>query len=143
MSRTIRKLPSPPEGVAADVAPNGDAYSSQLIKLLPTETVSIFVFLDGTLAALDGAAADPSKKTVLFAVVVGVLLFGTPAYLWRLQGVRAPVQLVLSTVGFAIWVLATSRTFAGLFPAVPGALGAVLVPLFTFVAPLLVPRGQR
>ncbi len=143
MSRTIRKPAPPPKGVVADAANNGDTYASQLIKLLPTETVSLFVFLDGTLASVGaGAGADASTTKVLFGVVVVALLLGTPAYLWRLQGVRALPQLALSTVGFAIWVLATSRCFAEMFPEVPGVVGAVLVPLFTFAAPLLVPRDQ-
>lgn len=85
--------------------------------------------------------AGPQKEAILW-IVFGVLLLATPLYQWRLLKIRLPLQLAIATVAFAVWVFYLGGPFKLTF-ADPSwyrpTYGAVLLPLYTFLIPLIEP----
>jgi hypothetical protein len=115
-----------------DVKP--DEYSTRLIKYIPAEVVTIYVFVDGIIKQ----ANDPTSEPLLLWLAFGVILALTPLYLWRVQKVEKWLQIVICTLSFAVWVFSLGGPFAwlGWYKAL---YGAVLLPLFTFVIGIVEP----
>jgi hypothetical protein len=120
----------------------GDDYAARVAKYVPGEIVAAYVAI---LAVLDPGAAPASAGLThtLCRVAFLVLLAATPAYLVALgkPGDRAPaVQLIVSTVAFAVWAYAL-RGLSCAFPAVPfdGRVAFVALVLFTVVSGLFRP----
>lgn len=143
----VLRQAAPAGGLAAlpqGAAPQSDPYGDQIVKLIPVETVSLFVFLDGVISAAtvnEKGSVSATVAPVLFIALVAACLVGTPLYLMRGASVAHRVQLVVSTAAFAVWAFATARSpaaFWGWWP--PPIVGNVLVPLFTFAAPLFLPK---
>ena len=117
----------------------GDGYAARVAKYVPSEIVAAYVAI---LAVLDPAAADATAHA-LCRVSFLVLLAATPAYLWLVgkPGDRPPpVQLVVSTLAFAVWAYAL-RGLSCAFPGLPfdGRVAFVALALFTVVSGLLRP----
>ena len=144
MSRQIVKRQPPPPGAMADVsAPPADSFAEQIVKLLPVESVAVFLFIDGVITGdLSNAATRfATVDRVAFLVACALCLIGTPLYLRRAQDVVWTAQLVVSTVGFACWAFATSKALPLVIGTpIPPVISAIVIPLFTFFAPLLLPK---
>lgn len=124
----------PPPPASADIElPEPDSYVQRLLKFIPAEIVGLYIMLSGITRALP----NDDFKSGLEWVVFGVLLAATPAYLRRALEVKKGMQLVLSTVAFAVWAFAQGGPFA----VVPHqtVLGAVILPLFTVLVAIVKP----
>ncbi len=118
-----------------------DPYTEQLLKLIPAESVSLFVFLDGIIATGSGGASPAVSHALggtMFLVVVAVITVGTPFYLRLGAAVTNRAQLIMSVLAFLVWVLATAKSPVVLWPLMwpPALVGNVVLPLFTFTAPM-------
>lgn len=71
--------------------------------------------------------------------IFGACLLGTPFYLRLAHRVTAGLQLVLSTLAFAVWAFALGGPFVDILGYRP-VYGAVLLPFFTFVVAALKPE---
>jgi hypothetical protein len=113
-----------------DVKP--DEYSTRLIKYIPAEVVTIYVFVDGIIKN------SSSSDSLLLWLTFGIILALTPLYLWRVQKVKKWTQIVICTLSFAVWVFSLGGPFAllGWYEAL---YGAVLLPLFTFAVGIVEP----
>lgn len=111
-----------------------DDFNTRVLKYIPAEVIAVYVFIQGVINQ-----ADPStpNETLLW-IAFGVLLALTPLYLWRVQNVTKAVQLVICTVAFAVWVFSLGGPFA-FFTWYAPIYGAVLLPLFTFAAGIIIP----
>jgi hypothetical protein len=110
--------------------PKRDDYSDRLIKYIPAEIVSVYLFVSGILRT----AGDQVPASTRNWLEWGVLIFlagMTPVYLRRLQGVRKKQQWAIVTVSFVIWVFTLGGPFAQLGWYRP-LYGALLLPLYTF-----------
>jgi len=88
-----------------------------------------------TLYGMMGAVPKSQKKVLLW-IIFGVGLVGTPFYLRLAASVTKKMQLLISTVAFAVWVLATGGgPFAG-FPWYHEVYGSMALIMFTFLAPM-------
>jgi hypothetical protein len=126
------------------VEPPTDDYSSRLIKYIPAEVVAVYLTVQSAiLAAVPSAESGTQTTTVdqpaLFWGVFVILLVLTPLYLLRTQGVTKKVQLIISTLSFAVWVFTIGGPFLTLSWYQP-LYGAVLLPLYTFGVALIEPR---
>jgi len=123
-------------GPAASLNGGPDGYNTRVMKYIPAELVAVFVFIQGVINQ-----ADPSgPNATLLWIAFGVLLVLTPVYLWRVQHVTKTLQLVISTIAFAVWVFSLGGPFAFL-PWYQAIYGAVLLPLFTFAAGIIIPNN--
>lgn len=118
------------------VETQADDYSTRLLKYIPAEVVAVYVFVEG----LVKQSSDTSSIQTLLWIVFVAIFFMTPLYLWRVQKVQKWIQLVVSTIAFAVWVFSLGGPFAVLAWYKP-IYGAVLLPLFTFAAGILEPES--
>ncbi|HLF16313.1 MAG TPA: hypothetical protein VI796_02640 [Candidatus Thermoplasmatota archaeon] len=120
--------PPPPPG-----GKGPDTYTDRLLKYIPSETIALFVTLDGILLTVD----EP-PLFVWWAVFVALLLI-TALYIgrvtWSPQGRVAWIQVAISTLAMAVWIFALGGPFTNYTWYEP-YMGAILVPLFTVGAPL-------
>jgi hypothetical protein len=117
---------SPPtRGTSGQQQEKPDTYRERLFKYIPAEVVTLYVGLSTIVASAKDA------PHVVYWVVFFAGLIGTPYYLWRIQSVTAPTQLIVSTAAFAVWVFALGGPFADI-AGYKQVYSAVLLPLFTF-----------
>jgi hypothetical protein len=123
-------------GVASVSAPTvkkesktADTYQDRLLKLIPAEVVTTYIFLDGVLRSAPANVPVPVLRWFVFVVLLGSTWF----YLNRVENVTARHQLALSTFAFALWVFSLGGPFAS-FQWYSPIYGAILLPLYTFGA---------
>ncbi len=124
-------------GIRGTAAP-ADDYSSRLVKYIPAEIITAFVTMNGMVASSD--------KKWLQWVVFGALLILTPLYthyLTREPGMPpAKKQIAVSSVSYLLWVFAIGGPFV-LTTWYDHIYGSLLLPLFTFVVPMLDQSGAQ
>lgn len=111
--------------------PKVDEYSDRLIKYIPGEIVSVYLFVSGVLLTASGQIPAATLKGLQWGVF-GFLLIMTPVYLYYVQDVEKKQQWVITAVSFAVWVFTLGGPFAQLSWYHP-VYGAVLLPLYTFL----------
>ena len=79
-----------------------EEYRGRLLKLIPTEIVAAYMVLQGMI---------PQDKKWGFIVVSVVLLILTPFYLKIMEKVKGNLQVIVSTVSFAVWVYSLGGPF--------------------------------
>jgi hypothetical protein len=115
--------PPPPE--------KSDSYSDRLLKYIPPEVIALYL----TLVGIVSASANNDTNALRWGVL-GFCLVGTPLYLWRVAKVRKALQLIISTVGFAVWAFSLGQPFSsyGWYQPIYSAL---LLPAYTFLIPIV------
>lgn len=107
-----------------------DDYPNRLLKYIPAEVVSLYIFLDGVIRTQD------SYKPLLDWGIFLFCIFVTPLYLNKIAKVIEKRQLVISTLSFCVWVFGMGGPFDRNL-AIEPIYGALLLPCFTFLIPLL------
>jgi hypothetical protein len=117
---------------SATKAAVSDDYITKLIKYIPTEIVTLFLFIDGILKSFHSSTAVGWSLFFL-------LLAFTPVYMWRMTVLQAKPpawdQIIVSFFSFALWVYVIGGPFADLSWYAP-QYGSILVALFTVAVPL-------
>jgi len=115
-----------------------DTYMSRVLKYIPSEIVMAYISIDGVLRTCynPNLWADRRMLSNLLWIVSGFLTILTPLWLWRVGGVKRFSQLFISTLSVPVWLFALGGPFA-LFPWYRPALGAVALPLFTLMLPII------
>ena len=127
--------PPPPPTAATAVNTPPDSYADRLIKYIPSDIVVLYVFINGVL--MD----KPPNEAMNW--IVFLLLFGaTGLYLYRVQGVRTPLQILASMIAFALWALAMPKSIVGFAWYTP-AYSSVILAIYTFFLPLLGPKAPE
>jgi hypothetical protein len=105
------------------------AYQDKIVKLIPTEIVGAYMVLAGIIPA--------SSAKVGTLVVSIALLILTPLYLWRISKVTNVVQLVVTTISFAVWVYSLGGPFAawGIYQSY---IASIVLILWTLIIPVVV-----
>lgn len=112
-----------------------DSYLDKLIKYIPSEVVALYLSLDAI------CRSAPTEGWLRWPILIlGVVM--TPLYLWRVQSVTKIIQLVVSTLSFVVWTVALGGPFIELSWYKP-IYGALLLPIFTFLVPLIDPGKNR
>lgn len=110
-----------------------DKYLSRLLKLIPGETVALFLFLIGILKS--SLSPDGRELQVWLWVIFGIMLVLNIFYLIKLETVTDPAQLGILTLAFAIWVYTIGGPFVYLSFYRP-FIGSIILGLFTFCIPI-------
>jgi hypothetical protein len=113
-----------------------DSYSIRLIKYIPSEVIALYLTLEGVLKSAN------LINSMLHWAIFAFGIIGTFLYLWRVQQVSKKIQLVLSILSFCVWVFAFGGPFASLFWYKP-LYGALLLPSFTFIIPIINAKRKR
>lgn len=110
--------------------PPKDEYAERLIKYIPAEVISVFLFTNGVLRTADKEI--PQRIADLLGWLIFAFLFlMTPVYLARVLEVKKKQHWLIASISFAIWVFSIGGPFAGLGWYHP-IYGALLLPLYTF-----------
>lgn len=143
--RAISPPPQRPTTTTMEAAPRSlpagdptpDDFLAKLVKLLPTETVTAYVIIDGALRSVPGQV-----PLALFWISFVVLFALTYPYIKRRTAVPglspATLQTIVTTLGFAVWVFALGGPFAATWPDnYKPYYGTVLLALYSAAAPLV------
>ncbi len=119
--------------MARSVVPT-EPFREKLLKFCPTETVGACLAALGMLSAMDPG----TLHTTLLWVVFAAGLIATPFWLIYKMDMRKPLQVIVATLAFIIWMMTID---GGPFSTIPGyqlVIGSVALILFSgFIAPLL------
>jgi hypothetical protein len=115
-----------------------DDYMSRVLKHIPSEIVMAYIAIDGVLRTSynPNVRADRLMLEKLLWITVAALTVITPLWLWRVMRVRRLAQLFVSTLSVVVWFFALGGPFAMLDWYEP-ALGAVALPLYTLIVPII------
>jgi hypothetical protein len=121
---------------------NNQSYLDKAVKLVPTEIVGAYLVLVGVVggnAATTAAPADQLTK-ILVVVIFFVLLVATPLYQIFISKVTNKVQIIVTTIAFALWVYNLGGPFSilGIYEA---KIAAALLTFWSFLVPLIVPAS--
>ena len=115
-----------------------DTYLSRVLKYIPSEIVMAYLSIDGVLRSCYNVNVWADRQMLLRLLwgVSAVLTILTPLWLWRVMGVRRRPQLIISTLSVPVWLFALGGPFDLLYWYRP-ALGAVALPLYTLILPII------
>ena len=114
-------------------------YLEKLTKLIPGEMVALYLAI----------ASFVPKEVVAQFIVAGLVFVLTPLYLLNVAKVKNAVQIVVSTISFAVWVFVTGGPFASMpwYQAwIPGSVlvaYTLIVPMFVAPTPAVVGTAAR
>ena len=112
-----------------------NSFIKALLKLIPSEIIAVFIFLQGVL---------PDR--LVPHLVISLLLVGiTPLYLYTAMGVRSRGQLAVSTLSMAVWIYALGQGPVRFLeaPLYEPWYGSVILAMWTLIPPMLLYRKQR
>ena len=108
-------------------------YQDKLLKLIPSEIIGAYVFLQGVIPKEHGKWGT--------TVVSLILLIMTPIYLRRIQKVKLNNQLIATTISFGVWVYSLGGPFQYWNIYQPW-LSSVILVLWTLAVPMIVVKAQ-
>ncbi|MDY6878434.1 MAG: hypothetical protein SWK90_19825 [Chloroflexota bacterium] len=115
-----------------------DDYLSRVLKHIPSEIVMAYISIEGVLRS----SYDPnvrSERQILLRllwITAAFLIVLTPLWLWQVMRVRRFSQLIISTLSVVLWLFALGGPFELLDWYQP-AFGAVVLPLYTLIVPII------
>ncbi|PHN01214.1 hypothetical protein [Flavilitoribacter nigricans] len=125
--------PTRTRSIGAPTTAEKDSYLSRLLKLIPTETIALYMFIDGIVKS--GLQDDPSLQVWLW-IIFGIILILNILYLKRVKQIHHIPQLFYLTLAYVIWVF----TFGGPFEFQPWYrefMASILLALYTFTIPIV------
>lgn len=111
---------------------SADDYTSKLIKYIPGEVIALYITLDAIVRSSDSLAQATHWAIFLFGAIATYL------YLWRVAKVTKQLQLIMSVGAFCVWVFAMGGPFV-LVSWYQPAYGGLLLPIYTFLLPVIDP----
>jgi hypothetical protein len=112
-----------------------NSFLKALLKLIPSEVVAVYVFLQGVLP----------ERFVPHLVVALLLVAMTPLYLYLAMGVRSRVQLVVSTFSMVVWIYALGQGPVRFLsaPLYEPWYGSAALALWTLIPPMLLYHSRE
>lgn len=126
-------------GTAA--TPPDDRYSERLFKLIPAETVAVYLSLQGVLTSSLSAPGQAARLNTWLWVIFAIMLGLNALYLRNVQKVTDLKQQAILGLAFLIWVFTMGGPFKSLSFYEP-FMGSLALTLFTFAMPLVY-RGKQ
>ena len=110
-----------------------DDYADRLVKMIPAEIVSIYLFLHSYVSE-NGA---DKFNWLLWAIIV-VLCILTPLYLKRIMNVEDNKQIFFTTLAFIFWCFTFGSPFNDLIKDAKELkmISTVVLALYTFALPI-------
>lgn len=128
-------------GQSAAPMPSQERYDEKLLKLIPAETVAVYLSLQGVLMSAMAAPAQAQRLNVWLWIIFVVMFILNWLYLREVQRVTDLKQQAILATAFVVWVFTMGGPFRDLSFYEP-FMGSLALTLYTFVVPLLY-RGQR
>jgi hypothetical protein len=111
-----------------------NSFIKALLKLIPSEIIAVFLFLQGVLP----------DRLIPHLVISLLLIAITPLYLYTAMGVRSWGQLVVSTLSMVVWIYALGQGPVRFLdaPLYEPWYGSVILAIWTLIPPMLLYRGK-
>lgn len=121
-----------------------DDYIQKTVKLIPTEALALYLTISGQVKAFGGVGIE-YQRYITLGVAVFICLVIVPFVLYKLKHERSWEHYVISAAAFALWVFnAQYDRLPSISPydSLNVAIGSAVLPIFTFMAPLLLPEKK-
>jgi hypothetical protein len=111
-----------------------NSFIKALLKLIPSEIIAVFIFLQGVLP----------ERLVPHLVISLLLVAITPLYLYTAMGVRSRGQLAVSTLSMVVWIYALGQGPVRFLeaPIYEPWYGSVILAMWTLIPPMLLYRSK-
>ncbi len=140
MSRNINTAPPTKtalEGKEVAQPESPDNYAAQIVKLIPTEIVGVYLGLQNLVSSL----VEPTRyvtQLVFFVIILAI----TPLYLKTVGGITDKRQRMIAIISYCIWSISLGGPFAYLLtkydsPISAEIIGGALIMIYTLVVPIL------
>jgi hypothetical protein len=119
--------------------PKADNYQSRLLKLIPSEVIAVYIFINGIIGN------DTSNKyLVLKWVVFGVLFVINPLYIRYATNVTNWKQILITALGFAVWAFSLGNNYMVIGGDTDFSLmlGSVVLALYTLIVPIFLKESK-
>jgi len=100
----------------------------------------VYIAIEGALRS--AYASNHGRLEMGLWILAGVLTLLTPFWLWRVMRVKSFGHLLLSTLSLPVWMFAIGGPFAAL-SWYNSSLGAVVLPVYTLLVPIIVGNHGR
>ena len=128
MPRQVVKAMGTRSDIEGAVREQRDDYLDRLLKLIPAESVAVYLFLDGVLSS----SLSGDTLRLLLWIVFWIVLAGNILYLQKIN-IKDWRQYVIMELAFVVWVISLGGPFA-LYSWYQPFMGSILLSLFTFLA---------
>lgn len=118
-----------------------DEYVQKTAKLIPAEALALYLTVSGQIKVAD-ISDDAVQRFITLGAAVFIGLVVVPFVLYKLKHVRSGVHYAISIFAFALWVFnAQYDRLPSISPydSLNVAIGSIVLLIFTFMAPLLLP----
>lgn len=114
------------EKVSTKFALESEKYIQKIVKLIPTEVLAVY------LALVNFVPKDLVPQIVLSVICLALV----PVYLLFATKVKNVMQVIVSTLGFGIWVIASGGTLSSLLTMIEPWMMGVGLMIFSFLVPI-------
>jgi cytochrome bd-type quinol oxidase subunit 2 len=119
-------------------------YVQKTAKLIPAEALALYLTVSGQIKAAS-IAEDVIERYITLGAAVFIGVVVVPFVLYKLKHVRSGTHYVISVFAFALWVFnAQYDRLPSISPydSLNVAMGSIVLLIFTFMAPLLLPDSK-
>lgn len=131
---------SPLEAKQTEDKEAADNYAAQIVKLIPTEIVGVYLALQN----LINPVPEPTRfitQLVFFFIILAI----APLYLKTVGGITDKRQRAIAIVSYCIWSISLGGPFEFLLtkynsPLSAQTIGGALIMIYTLIVPILYKR---
>lgn len=117
--------------------PKAENYQSLVLKLIPTEVVAAYIFISG-LIPFENSGSGDNKYKILQWIIFGLLFIINPLYLRFASSVTNKKQIIVCTIGFAVWAFSLGNPFMTIGGNLDFSrlIGSIVLALYTLIVPM-------
>jgi hypothetical protein len=108
-----------------------DPYASTVLKYIPTEIVGAYLVIQGFLVGL-----SPSMAYWTTLGVSAALLVLCPLYIFFIQEVKKPAQLIVTSISYLVWLYTLEGPFT-YWGVHDSRIASAILVVWTLVIPLI------
>jgi hypothetical protein len=129
--------------------PKAENYQSIVLKLIPTEVVGAYIFISGLIPQANSGLANSGnvedKYRILHWIIFGLLFIINPLYLRYASSVTNKKQIIICTLGFAVWAFSLGNPFMtiGGNPDFSRLIGSIVLALYTLIVPMFLKETTK
>ena len=106
-------------------------YGEKLLRLIPSEIVAAYIVVTSVI---------PESAVKWGYLIVSIILFITvPFYMWRIQKVKNILQLIITTIAFAVWTYSLNGGAFKELGLYKSWIASVILVLWTLIIPIIIP----
>ena len=106
-------------------------YGEKLLRLIPSEIVAAYIVVTSVI---------PESAVKWGYLIVSIILFITvPCYMWRIQKVKNILQLIITTIAFAVWTYSLNGGAFKEWGLYKSWIASVILVLWTLIIPIIIP----